>query len=79
MKRTGSILAALLAVLISLGAIAVRAGDRPRPAPSYADLWVSREDLRRMTRYHGTIALKITDEAVYVWREGEWIRVLENP
>jgi hypothetical protein len=79
MRRIGYLGAALLAVFISLVAIAVRAGDRPRPAPSYADLWVPREDLRRMIRYHGTFALKITNEAVFAWREGEWVRVLEHP
>jgi hypothetical protein len=79
MRSTGYIGAALLAVFISLVSIAVRAGDRPRSVPSYADLWVPREDLHRMIRYHGTIALKITDDAVFVWREGKWIRVLENP
>jgi hypothetical protein len=79
MRRIGYVGAAMLAVFISMVSIAVRAGDRPRSAPSYAELWVSRENLSRMIRYHGTIALKITDEAVYAWRQGEWVRVMENP
>lgn len=40
--------------------------------------WVSRTQTRRLMRYHGTDALKITKDKVYIWRGSKWIPVLKR-
>ena len=40
--------------------------------------WVSRTQTRRLMRYHGTGALKITKDKVYIWRGSKWIPVLKR-
>lgn len=43
--------------------------------PTYDDLWISKEKLQHLARYHGTHALKITGTKVYVRRGKKWIAV----
>jgi hypothetical protein len=66
-------LALLLIVLFSIQFDAV-----PKKFPSYEDLWVSKEALVELARYHGTRALKITEEEAFVWRNARWISVLKR-
>ena len=33
-------------------------------------------DTERLAQYHGTNALKITCDRVYIWRDGEWLSVM---
>ncbi len=40
--------------------------------------WVSRTQTQRLMRYHGTDALKITKDKVYIWRDSKWIPVLKR-
>jgi len=40
--------------------------------------WVSTKQTEQLMRYHGTDALMITEEKVYIWRDSEWIPVLER-
>src|SRR5512146_271966 len=41
-------------------------------------LWIDRTERLRLARYHGTHALKITDEVVYIRRDSKWISVLKR-
>lgn len=40
--------------------------------------WVSRTQTQRLMRYHGTDALKITKDKVFIWRDSKWIPVLKR-
>lgn len=40
--------------------------------------WVTKSELHRLQRYHGTVALKITDLDVSIWRDHRWIVVRER-
>jgi len=40
--------------------------------------WVSSQQTRRLMRFHGTDALKITRDKVYIWRDSMWIPVLKR-
>ena len=37
--------------------------------------WVSRTQTQRLMRFHGTDALKITKDKVYILRDSKWIPV----
>jgi len=37
--------------------------------------YIPRKELHRIQRYHGTKALKIVGEKVWIWRDGGWLRV----
>jgi hypothetical protein len=41
-------------------------------------LWIDRTERLRLARYHGTQALKITEEVVYIWRDSKWISVMKR-
>jgi hypothetical protein len=66
-------IALLLIVLFS-----VHLDPVPKKFPSYEDLWVSKETLVSLARYHGTKALKITEEEAFIWRNARWIPVLKR-
>lgn len=66
-------LALLLIVLFSMQVDPV-----PRKFPSYEDLWVSKETLVRLAKYHGARALKITEDEAFIWRNARWISVLKR-
>jgi hypothetical protein len=38
--------------------------------------WISKQELTRLQRYHGTNALKVTETAVYIYRDGKWLQVV---
>jgi len=40
--------------------------------------WVSRKQTESLMRYHGTDALKITKDRVYIWRDSSWVPVLKR-
>ena len=40
--------------------------------------WLSRQQTQRLMRYHGTDALKITRDKVYIWRDSEWVPVFKR-
>ncbi|MBI5420177.1 MAG: hypothetical protein HZA60_08805 [Deltaproteobacteria bacterium] len=48
------------------------------PFPAYDDLWVSKEKLVRLARFHGTRALKVTENEAFIWRGRKWVAVLKN-
>jgi hypothetical protein len=50
----------------------------PKKFPTYEDLWVSKETLMTLARHHGTMALKITEEEAFIWRNARWISVLKR-
>ena len=56
----------------------VRFEPAPRTFPSYENLWVSKDTLIKLAKYHGTKALKITDKEALIWRDARWIPVLKR-
>jgi hypothetical protein len=65
---------ALFLVLLS----GVRFEPAPRNFPSYEDLWISKDTLVKLARYHGTMALKITEKEALIWRDARWIPILKR-
>jgi len=45
----------------------------------YVTSWLSKEKARQIQRYHGANAIKITEDQVYIQREGRWICVYRDP
>ena len=41
--------------------------------------WLSKSKARQIMRYHGTNAIKITADRVYIRRDGRWICVYTDP
>lgn len=69
----GFLLALWLPIVASFHSPKVMAGNE-RVEP----LWVTSTERLRLARYHGTHALKITDERVYIRRNSKWISVLKR-
>jgi hypothetical protein len=40
--------------------------------------WLSSQQTQRLMRFHGTDALKITRDKVYIWRDSEWVPVFKR-
>ncbi len=40
--------------------------------------WISKREITRLIRYHGTDGLKITQDEVYIFRGQKWIPVLKR-
>jgi hypothetical protein len=55
-----------------------QASDNYQEDP-YVTSWLSKEKARQIQRYHGAYAIKITEDQVYIKREGRWICVYRNP
>ena len=45
----------------------------------YVTSWLSKKKARQIMRYHGENAIKITEDQVYIRREGHWICVYRDP
>ncbi len=45
----------------------------------YVTSWLSKTKARQIMRYHGTNAIKITEDQVYIMRDGRWICVYRDP
>ncbi|MDH3382732.1 MAG: hypothetical protein OEM42_01585 [Deltaproteobacteria bacterium] len=45
----------------------------------YITTWLSKSKARQIMHYHGTNAIKITADQVYIMRDGSWIRVYTDP
>lgn len=45
----------------------------------YITTWLSKSKASQIMRYHGTNAIKITADQVYIMRDGSWIRVYTDP
>jgi hypothetical protein len=45
----------------------------------YITTWLSKSKARQIMRFHGTNAIKITADQVYIMRDGDWIRVYTDP
>ena len=67
----------LLALLLPLVAYMNYPQEKAEKGRAEA-LWIDRTERLRLARYHGTHALKITDEVVYIWRDNRWISVLKR-
>lgn len=45
----------------------------------YVTSWLTKTKARQIMRYHGTNAIKITEDRVYILRDGRWICVYRDP
>ncbi len=45
----------------------------------YVTTWLSKTKARQIMRYHGANAIKITEDRVYILRDGRWICVYRDP
>jgi hypothetical protein len=43
-----------------------------------ASAWITRKEIRYLMRFHGTDALKITEDEVFIMRNGQWLTVLKR-
>lgn len=68
-----TLFAVLLVILCSM-----RIEPAPNRFPSYEELWVSKDTLVRLARFHGVLSLKITDEEAFIRRNARWIPVLKR-
>jgi len=55
-----------------------RASDDYQNDP-YITTWLTKSKARQIMRYHGTNAIKITADQVYIMRDGGWILVYKDP
>ena len=44
----------------------------------YVTTWLTKEKARKIMRYHGTNGIKITEDRVYIKRDGRWICVYRD-
>lgn len=40
--------------------------------------WVPKQEIVRLMRYHGTDGMKITRDAVFIFRNAQWIPVMKR-
>jgi hypothetical protein len=84
MKKCESILWRTLYTLLFLCAVGVSRMAYSQVMAIKADRihertdWVSRTQTQHLMRYHGTDALKITKDKVFIWRDSRWIPVLKR-
>ncbi len=79
MRAVICVLVAVLTAWLLIALFAFTAVREERAAFSHAESWVSKQRLRSLARYHGTDALKITENEVFIRRGGHWIPVWKNP
>lgn len=41
--------------------------------------WLTKEKARQIMRYHGTNGIMVTEDSVYIKRDGRWICVYRDP
>jgi hypothetical protein len=82
MRRYALVLTMSLALSIPIALIAAHIAQTGVPqALANAvsmDSRISAPELRKLAQYHGTNALKITEDAIFIRRDGKWIAV-RNP
>lgn len=64
------IICAAFAILVAFGLVKTFFGHSDN-----GRVRIKRSELYRIQRYHGTKALKILGEKVWIWRDGKWLRV----
>ncbi len=52
--------------------------ESPKKFPSFEELWVSKDTLVRLAKFHGVQSLKITEDQAFIWRNAKWIPVLKR-
>jgi hypothetical protein len=82
MRRYALVLTLSLALSIPIALIAVHVAQTGVPGALAdavsIDSRISGPELRRLAQYHGTNALKITEDSIFIRRGGKWIAV-RNP
>jgi hypothetical protein len=56
----------------------MRIEEAPRKFPSFDELWISKDTLVSLARYHGVLSLKITEDQAFIRRNAKWIPVLKR-
>ena len=56
-----------------------RQSSVPFQEDPYVTSWLSKTKARQIMRYHGANAIKITEDRVYIMRDGRWICVYRDP
>lgn len=67
-----------LALLLLVIMCSIHIDPAPKKFPSYEELWVSKDTLAGLARYHGVLSLKITEDQAFIWRDARWIPVLNR-
>jgi len=76
--RKGGTVRTYIALLLLVAVCSIRIEPAPKQFPSYEELWVSKDTLARLARYHGVLSMKITDDQAFIWRNARWIPVLKR-
>lgn len=67
-----------LALLLLIIMCSMRIEEAPRKFPSFDELWISKDTLVSLARYHGVLSLKITEDQAFIRRNAKWIPVLKR-
>ena len=82
MRRYALVLTLSLALSIPIALIAAHVAQTGVPGALAnavtIDSRISGPELRRLAQYHGTNALKITEDSIFIRRGGKWVAV-RNP
>ncbi len=84
MKKYGSTIKCILFTLLFLCAAVVslvgynRFMDTRTAKNLDLTTWLTKKEIVHLMRFHGTEALKITQDEVYIWRNSEWIPVMKR-
>ena len=68
----------LLICVLFTAPVYQQASDNYQEDP-YVTSWLSKKKAKQIMRYHGENAIKITEDQVYIRREGRWICVYRDP
>ncbi|MGA7105901.1 MAG: hypothetical protein WBX49_11200 [Candidatus Deferrimicrobiaceae bacterium] len=69
----------LLLASLSFTTPAYRGASDDYQNDPYITTWLTKSKARQIMRYHGTNAIKITADQVYIMRDGSWIWVYADP
>lgn len=81
MRRFALVLSMSLALSIPIALIAAHIAQTGVPQALAAVTMESRisgPELRKLAQYHGTNALKITENTIFIRRNGKWIRIAKK-
>lgn len=71
--------AALFLSAIWVSAMGYRQVEQARVEKAYdLSTWLSKKEISHLIRFHGTDALKVTQDEVYIYRGDRWIPVLKR-
>jgi len=82
MRRIALVLSMALALSIPIALVAAHIAQTGIPQALAdvvsTDSRISGPELRKLAQYHGTKALKITDDTIFIRRGGKWLPVAKR-